>query len=262
MAFFISFVRPLILLLGSIGLLFFASAFLASFTHPLFVEGIAKEVIRLRVELIVKEKVSAIDEKFLIAKAALLFKDKAEEIADIKRQISQKIPEKVAKVIAEMADLNCACRKKIEAGLYDQLQFRELSTKYAQEKLTALIRQKYLFTATALTREFRIFTATNALIFAFLVAAILIKRQANIHLLPIAIVLLVSATLTAYLYLFNQNWLHTLLFSDFVGFAYVGYFGIASAFLSDIVFNKARITVKIINSIIDALGSSLSVSPC
>ena len=260
--FFTTFLRPLVLLLGSIGLVFFASAFLASFTHPLFVEGIAKEVIRLQVELIVKEKVSAIDDNFLIAKAALLFKDKAEEVADLQRQISQKIPQKVAKVIAEMADLDCACRKKIEAGIYEQLQFRGLSAKHAQEKLTALIRQKYLSTAAALTREFRIFTGTNALILVFLVAAILIKRKANIHLVPIALVLLVSATVTAYLYLFNQNWLHTLLFSDFVGFAYVGYFGIASAFLSDIVFNKARITTKIINSIVDALGSSLAVSPC
>ena len=74
--------------------------------------------------------------------------------------------------------------------------------------------------------------------------------------------LLAAASITAYLYLFNQNWLHTLLFSDYVGLAYLGYLGAAFALLSDIIFNRARITTEILNFILNALGSAVQVVPC
>ena len=117
-------------------------------------------------------------------------------------------------------------------------------------------------TAAHLTREFRIFTATNALVFGLLILAVLLKRQAGLLLLPSAIVLLVAASITAYLYLFNQNWLHTLVFSDYVGFAYVGYLAVVFAFLCDIIFNRGRITARLLSRLLEAVGSTVQVVPC
>lgn len=230
--------------------------------NPGFVERVAKEVIRYQVEKNVREKVEAIDAHFLTKRAEAFAKGYAEEIALTKLQLSEQLPERVSTVIAEMANLNCECRRKIEGGLREGSEWRILNASQAREHLTMLIRAKYMETASQLTREFRIFTGTNALVFALLIVAVLVKRQAGIHLLPSALILLIAASAVAYLYLFNQNWLHTLVFSDYVGFAYVGYLGVAFAFLCDVLFNRGRVTTELLNLLLNAVGSAIQVAPC
>jgi hypothetical protein len=51
-------------------------------------------------------------------------------------------------------------------------------------------------------------------------------------------------------------------FSDFVGFAYIGYLGGAFALLCDILFNRARVTTELLNGLLDAIGSAVQVVPC
>ncbi|MBL8525679.1 MAG: hypothetical protein JNN20_18515 [Betaproteobacteria bacterium] len=254
--------RNLLLALGVIGALAFAAAFIASFINPLFVENIAREVIKREVENRVHEKIDALDDKFLAGKAAQLVKGYGDEVAALQRQLKEKVPEKLTVVIAEMGNLNCECRKKVEAGLRDGLQVRILSATAAQERLTALIRTKYMEAAEKLTREFRVFTGTNAIVFALLALAVFVKPRAGLHLVPAALVLVVAAALTGCLYLFNQDWLHTILFGDYVGFAYVGYMSIAFALLCDLLLNRARITARILNALLQMVGSVASIAPC
>jgi hypothetical protein len=250
------------LIIGTAGLVFFALAFLASIASPGFVEQVAKDVIRYEVEKKVHEKVEAIDTHFLSKKAEVFAKTYADDIAQTKRQLAQQLPARIAEVIGEMQNLDCECRKKIEANIREGFEWRITNASLAQERLTTLIRSKYMETATQLTREFRIFTGTNAIVFALLLVTVLVKRKAGLHLLPSALVLLLAATVTAYLYLFNQNWLHTLVFSDFVGFAYIAYLGGAFALLCDIIFNRARVTTEVLNVFLNAAGSAVQVVPC
>ncbi len=228
---------------------------------PGFVEQIAKTVIRYEVEKKVQEKVEAID-SFLAKKAGALSKGYANEITQTKGLLVQQLPARLAEVIGEMQNLDCECRNKIETSIRAGFEWRITSTSAAQERLTTLIRTKYMETASQLTREFRIFTGTNALVFALLIVAVLIKRQAGLHLLPSALVLLIAASISAYLYLFNQNWLHTLVFSDYVGLAYVGYLVGTFALLSDIIFNRARVTTELLNVVLNTVGSAIQVAPC
>ena len=51
-----------------------------------------------------------------------------------------------------------------------------------------------------------------------------------------------AVTATSAIYLLNQDWLHAVVYSDYVGFAYLGYLALASALLADVVFNRARAT--------------------
>lgn len=248
--------------IGTVGLVFFALAFVASIGSPGFVEQIAKDVIRYEVEKKVREKVEAIDTHFLTTKAEVFAKAHADAIAQAKHQLAQQLPARIAQVITEMKNLDCECRKKVETNIREGLAWRITSASSAQERLTTLIRSKYMETSRQLTREFRIFTGTNAIVFALLLVAVLVKRQAGLHLLPAALVLLLAGTVTAYLYLFNQNWLHTLVFSDFVGFAYIGYLGGAFALLCDLIFNRARVTVEVLNALLNAAGSAVQVVPC
>lgn len=255
-------IRHLALGLGILGCLFFASAFVASLIKPGFVEQIAKTVIRYQVEKEVSEKIEAIDTHFVKKRASVLVHGYAQEAAKIKRQLSDKLPEHITAVLAEMQNLDCECRKKIETSIRDGLNFRIRSVSQAQQRLTTLIRSEYMEAANQLTREFRIFTGTNALVFALLIAAVLVKPQARLQLVPVAVVLTIAAVVTAYLYLFNQNWLHTLVFSNYVGFAYVGYLGISFAFLSDVIFNRSRVTARILSQFFNAVGSTVQVVPC
>lgn len=250
------------LAIGTVGFVFFALAFLASIASPGFVENVAKTVIRYEVEKQVHEKVEAIDTHFLSKKAEVFAKTYADDITQTKRQLAQQLPTRIAEVVAEMQNLDCECRKKIETNIREGFEWRITSASLAQERLTTLIRSKYMETANQLPREFRIFTGTNAVVFALLLVAVLLKRQAGLHLLPSAVVLLLAATVTAYLYLFNQNWLHTLVFSDFVGLAYIAYLGGAFALLCDIIFNRARVTAEVLNALLNAVGSAIQVVPC
>jgi hypothetical protein len=255
-------IRTLLLVLSAIGGSLFGLIFAVSLLNPGYVEQVAKELIRSQVEKKVHEKFEAIDAKFLSSKAATMVKKYGEKVTLIKRQLSEKLPERIAAVIAEMQNLDCECRKKVEKEIRSGFEWQIANATEAQERLTVLIRNQYMETSAKLTREFRIFTGTNALVFLFLGIAALVKPRAWLHLLPAATVLLVAAGLTSYLYLFNQNWLHTIVFSDYVGFAFIGYLAAVFAFLCDILFNRARVTTELLNGLFNAVGSALQVAPC
>src|SRR5690606_25339731 len=71
-----------------------------------------------------------------------------------------------------------------------------------------------------------------------------------------------AAGVTGALYLFQQNWLHTIVFGQYWGMTYVVYLVTVAAFLSDVVFNRARFTTRILNALLKSAGSSLQAVPC
>lgn len=254
--------RKLLSALSAIGSAVFGVLFVTSLVNPGYVEQVAKDVIRYQVEKKVHEKIEALDAGFLASKANILVKTYGDEIALIQRQLREKLPEKIASVIAEMQDLDCECRKKVEKSIRSGFEWQIASATRAQEQLTALIRAQYMETAEKLMREFRIFTGSNAAVFVLLGVAVLVKRRAGLHLIPPAIVLLAAAAITGYCYIFNQDWLHTIVFNDYVGFTFIAYLAAVFGFLCDILFNRARVTTELLNGLFNAIGSSLEVLPC
>jgi len=255
-------VRRIVLAVSAIGCTLFALAFLVSVVSPGVVERVAQHVVRHEVEKRINEKVESLDKPFLLKKAGALSSKYAGDIEQTRYLLAQQLPARLAAVIAEMQDADCECRKRIELFFQRGLEDQMASDLVIQNRLTVLIRSEYMEVATQLIREFRIFTGTNAMVFALLLVAVLVKRQANLHLLPSAVVLLAAASVTAYLYLFKQDWLHTLLFGDYVGFAYLAYLGGVFALLCDILFNRARITAEVLSSALRSLGSAIEVLPC
>jgi hypothetical protein len=254
--------RKIVFIIGAVGTFSFGALFLASFLNPGFVERTAAQVIRHQVEKEVRQKIDALDNSFLMAKASELMKRQAEESLAIKQKLTARLSEKLSAEIAQLNKLDCECRKKIETRIRGGFEWRVTNLTQAQERLQTLIRTKYMETAEKLTREFRIFTGANAVVFLLLLITAYRKKRADLHLLPAAIVLLGAAGLTAYFYLFNQNWLHTIVFNDYVGLAYVGYLSVAVAMLADVLMNRARVTVKILNAIANVVGSAASMVPC
>ncbi|WP_162913942.1 hypothetical protein [Taklimakanibacter lacteus] len=252
-------IRLLVMVVGFAGSLLFTGAFIASWTNAHFISQAAREVIRYRVAQEMDEKVEALGADFLVEKAKILMKDKAEEIGRMKLLLKAKIPEIVALVASQMADLNCECRNRLSRGLRDFVVAQIADAAQLQDRLTDLIKTKYLEVEGQLTREFRIFTGTNAAAFILLTLAVFMRRQAGVHFLPVGLVLLLATLVTSYFYLFNQNWLHTIVFGDYVGFVYTAYLVFVFACLCDIVFNRAQVTATVLDA---TIGNLFRVLPC
>lgn len=253
-----SILRTFLWTLSAAGVWVFGGALAVSLLNPLWVEKVAQEIIRQQVETTLREKVEALDARFLTSRAGQVLQSQAHEAQRIRQMLASQLPERIGRVMAEMADADCTCRKKVEEAVRGGLEARGLDLQRQQERITALIRAQYLDTAAQLTREFRIFTGSNALAFALLGAALWVRRKAGLHLVPAAAALLLATAVTSYLYLFQQNWLHTVLFSSYLGWGFVAYLALLYAFLCDVLFNRARITCELLN----AASSGLEVVPC
>jgi hypothetical protein len=165
-------------------------------------------------------------------------------------------------VVADMLNASCECRKSIKttitSGFTEHLgRLTDINT-----RLTELIRTKYVEVAASLMREFRVFTGANALVFVLLGTTAFIRRKAGIQLVLPAVVLVGAAAIVAGFYLFEQDWFHTIVFNDYVGFGYFAYLSLTVAFLADIAFNHARVTTQLVNAFFNAIGSAASALPC
>ena len=254
--------RQVLLALALAGTALFGAAFAISFLDPLLVERAAREVIRIEVERRVGEKIESLSGSKVagLARKALVRVDA--DLEKAQRELAQDVPRKVAHVIADMLKADCECRKRLIASADKGHRQHVTSLTQMREHLVGLIESSYASVTANLMREFRIFTASNAVAFALLGLVTLFRRGSALQLVLPAVVLVGAVAVTASLYLFNQNWLHTVLYSQYLGLAYAGYLGAAAAFLADIVFNRARITTELVNAALHAAGSAVHAVPC
>lgn len=243
--------------IGFGGFILFAAGFVFSFLRPTAVESLAAGLVRMEVEREVRSTLDGPAAAALMRLAAGALSANAEEGARLRR-LSEALRGPIARVSAEMRDPDCPCRSAARTGLG----WTASMLGRADARLTRLIRSKYLDVAARLTREFRIFCAANALVMLFLGIAVVARPGANVHLLPPALILVGAAAITAYLYLFQQDWLHTIVFGDYVGLGYFAYLGAATVLLADVVLNRARVATRLLNLATSVLGGAVSVTPC
>ena len=163
----------------------------------------------------------------------------------------------IAAIAAEMGIPDCECRKRHA----ERMQLRLGSLQQMQAQLSDLIRTQYLDMANPLLRELRIFSGANALAFALLAFALLgvaaLRRPgARLQLLPATATLLLATLATSGVYLFGQDWLHTIVFGDYMGWALLGYIALVYAWLCDLLFNRAQLTARLLSS------AGGAVAPC
>jgi hypothetical protein len=255
-------VRYGLLTLGLLGAAVFAGIFVLSFLKPLLIERAAREVVRIEVERRVGEKIDSLSGTRIIglAQRALKRTDAAMELS--LQAIRQGVPRKVADIIANMLDADCQCRKRLAEYARNWHVAQLSSLRQARETLVTLIESAYASVTSNLMRELRIFTASNATAFALLALIMLIRRAATLQLFLVGLVLVGAVTVTGSLYLFNQNWLHTILFGEYVGMAYAAYLAGVSLLFADVLFNRARVTTEIANLALEAVGSAVRAVPC
>lgn len=253
-------------IIGVAGVLIFGIFLYFTYGIPGYVEEIGKEFIQNQImektdEKIENLKLDSKDSK-LAQLAAKLYRQQQEEIDRIKAQLRSQAHEQLAAVIAEMRDLSCECRKKYAQMYKDGFEFRLASLQTANEKLQDFMKTIYMEVASELKRDVRIFTGSNMLVFLLLLSVSFLKPKAISHLFVPGTLLTTATLVCSYFYVFQQNWLLTIIYNDYLGFAYLGYVFVVFLFLCDIVFNRARVTTGIINGILNAIGSATSVVPC
>lgn len=214
--------RRLVAILGFGGGLLFAAAFVTSYVNPGLVEHHARLAIQAEIGERVDVQLDRLEGSRLSAVARRLVGQSRAEADELRRKLREGLPRKIAGVVAQMQRLDCPCRAQVERNVTNWFEAGIRYQEGLQARLEALIRSQYMEVAEKVLREFRIFTGVNALVFLLLGIAVVVKRKAGVHLLPAAGVLAAASVAVGYFYLFEQDWLHTLLFGDYVGFWYLG----------------------------------------
>jgi len=194
--------------------------------------------------------------------ARKLFESNEKKIAETKEKLRSKAHESLAGALAQIRDLDCECRSIYADRFKRGFEFNISMLQSANDKIVGTIQGGYMKVVGELKRDIRIFSISNIGVFSLLLLASFLKPAARVHLLVPAVLLTVSTLVCSYFYVFQQNWLLTIIQSDYVGFGYLAYLGIVALFLADIAFNKARVTTQLINGVLNAIGSAFSVGPC
>lgn len=253
-------------LIGIIGAAIFLIFFAFTYSVPGWVETFASDYIESEAQGRIDTSIDSIrppDSDSSLARLAKSMYDKNEaKIEQSKTNLRNKVHEQWAAALATIRDLDCECRAKWEDKFESGFNANIALLQAANEQISNFIHSTYMDVATELKQDIRIFTASNAAVFILLVLVSFLKPQAIVHLFLPGVLLAVSTLVCSYFYLFEQNWLLTIINNSYLGFAYLAWLGIVFLFLCDVFFNRARVTTEILNGLFNALGSAASVVPC
>jgi hypothetical protein len=222
----------------------------------------AREVVRIEIERRVDARVDALTNSRIGALAQRALSKTDADVHEVRRKLKEEVPRQVASTVGNMLRADCECRLRLSALAQAVAMDRLASLSALRENLVSLIETTYARVAESLMREFRIFTGTNALAFGLLYLISYRRKAAALQLALPAVVLVAAVGTTGTLYLLNQNWLHTVVFGEYVGLAYAGYLALVATCFTDIAFNRARVTSSLLNAMFQVVGTAVKAIPC
>ena len=252
-------------ILGGVGTLLFASLFVFTFWRPTWVEQAAKDFITAQVEERVGVHVTAMARAqggALAQAAGELYRRNAARLDELEDSLRTKLLARIAAAIEEVRDPACACRARAALVEYGGRLAEKAALETANARLTDFVQGQYLRVVGELTRDLRIFTATNAIACLLLLFLSFARPRAIDHLVFPGVLLAVAVIVSSYCYVFAQNWFFTLVYSDYFGFAYLGFLAFVFGLLLDIFINGGRVTTRLGNGLLHAVGSAVSLAPC
>jgi len=231
---------------GAAGALLFAFFFMLTFWRPLWVETFAADFIQSEVANEVDEHIDRLGFEGAAAKlsavAAAIYRQNGQKIDEYRAALKARAHERIASCIALLLDLESGARARIARALEAGSQAEIASLSAVNERLTDLIQGRYLRIVAELKHDLRIFTASNCGCFLLLLLVTFLRPEFIKQLLVPGLLLLAATLYCAYCYVFQQNWLLTIIYSDYLGFAYLAYLGVFFLFLCDVVLNYGRVT--------------------
>lgn len=249
-------------LIGIFGILLFGVLFSVTFVSPEKVEDSAKGFVKSQIEKEIREKQQSISDSSVAESALNIVGKLGLEKDKIQADLDNKLPEKIASIVAAMCGYDCEKKKALTQSIATSYMERIKSIQIAESTLNDVVKGKYLEIVSNLKLDLRIFLSSNLAMFLILVAISFLKPRAVQHLFLPGLLLVAATIVASGIYIFGQDWFYTILYNDYMGFGYLLYIVIIFGFLLDITFNKARVTCEIINGIANAVGSAFSVVPC
>lgn len=237
-------------IVGFAGATLFAFFFALTYHTPRWVEDFAAEYI----EALVAQHVDATIERLgpptggdaMSRYAARLYEKNQTSISGFKELLKKEAREQLVDCIDKARSLSVEARATLERLINQSATGSIGALQLENARLASLIQSGYLQVVADLQREIRIFTASNAIAFLLLVLASFLRPEFSRELFVPGILLAISTLICTYLYVFEQDWLLTMIHGDYLGVAYVVYLGFVFLILCDIVLNRARVTIKLI----------------
>jgi hypothetical protein len=248
--------RALLLAVAAAGAVCFGLLFAATFFNPKLIADSAKSFV-----------IEETKDRYAEYRAQLLQNETADKTLGFLKQRYetklQDLPQTVTRtemLIGALIDSFCQTRQcnGIWADPEARRQFSAAHeagerNKFSQALATieGFLKNKTQAVLAQLIRDVRIFSGTNLAIYLSLCLLVGLVRAERLRpLMRPAFLLLGSSLLAASLYLFQQNWFFTILYSHYWGYGYLGLVGIIFLSLLDIAFNETRI----LNGIFGVLG--------
>jgi hypothetical protein len=240
-------------IIGCTGLAPFAFFFFLTYHTPQWVEDFAADYIENQVADHVDATIDGLGapqgENALSRYAAQLYEENEARIAGMKQYLKKEARVRLIDCIDKARSLTPEQRAKFDGWIEMGAQVTIGSLTVDNSKLADLIQSGYLKVVAELKREIRGFTAINAIAFLLLLLASFLRPEAVRSLFVPGALLFASTLLCAWLYVFEQNWLLTMVQGSYVGKAYAVYLGLVFLFLCDIALNRARITTRLLGGI-------------
>lgn len=169
---------------------------------------------------------------------------------------------RTASVVAGMLDADCECRKRLIEYARAAEQEHLSSLLQLRARLSALIEPSYASVSANLLREFRIFAGSNAVAFLLLGAVALRRKGAALQLALPALALCGAVLIVGGLYVLSQDWLHTNVHNQYVGFGYTIHLALVGLLLADVLLNRARVATRLVNAALGVVGSAAAAARC
>ncbi len=249
-------------LIGLIGLVLFGTVFALTFGVPERIEASAKGFIKNQIEQEVREKAAVVTESSLAQKAKSLADKLGYQESQLKQDIENNLPEKIASIMANMCGYDCEKKKQLADSIKSSYLAKLQNLNVAQVNLSELVKGKYVEIVKNLKADLRIFTLSNASMFLLLLFISILKPQAIKQLYVPGMLLFVATLISTSIYVFGQDWFYTIIYNDHMGIAYLIYIGMIFSFLLDIVLNKCRVTSFILDLLSHVFSGIGEVSPC
>ncbi|MEL6951082.1 MAG: hypothetical protein AAGM16_13320 [Pseudomonadota bacterium] len=261
--------QALLVVIGLLGALPYAAVFAITYSTPVWVEEVGRDFIERKARERLDESVARVQivvtpdgDSQLGQLARSLYEKNEDRIAKLQAALEARVAEQFAAAIAQIRDIDCECRAKWAELIRDGIQTELELAQAANDKIVDFVQGSYMEITDELRRDIRIFSGTNVVVFLLLVLVAIGKRRAARHLMLPAVLLVCSTLICSYFYIFEQNWLLTIIYGDYTGLAYLAYLGLVFAILLDVVLNRARVTTEIVNFFLNLIGSATAVIPC
>lgn len=184
------------------------------------------------------------------------------EIQVLRNSLDAGVAKFIADVLAAACKLDCERRDEAEKAVTAFYESTIARHGFALNRMRHLIEGEYDATMEELRDDLKIFSGSSfiALVFAFLLSVF--RGNAAAHLLPFSIALSIATLIAVIWYVFGQDWVMTMIFSTYWGWAYPIVLSVIAVFLVDIAVNRARITTTVLNVIGNGLGGLFQLIPC